>query len=92
MVLDSPMLIKHTGRSGFNSSLEENYDFSECLDKMGDLVERLNVTVKADELVSCCTYVVIARTLISPLSALLIVLQCHSLSDSVQLREMWASH
>ncbi|KAL8929907.1 MAG: hypothetical protein Q9208_001051 [Pyrenodesmia sp. 3 TL-2023] len=53
VAMHSPILIGDTGRSGLNSILEENYDFSECLDKMGDLVERLNVKVKADELVSC---------------------------------------
>lgn len=85
--LHRPMLIRNMRRLGFDSNLEENYDFSECLDEIGDLEEIPSVTVEADELVLCCTYVVTARTLITPLSALLIVFQCRSLSDSVQLRE-----
>ncbi|KAL8753439.1 MAG: hypothetical protein Q9184_005421 [Pyrenodesmia sp. 2 TL-2023] len=42
--------------SGFNPSLEENYDFSKCLDKIRDLAERPKVTVKADELVPCLSF------------------------------------
>lgn len=39
----------------FGKSLIEGYDFSKCLDRMGDLETKPNVVVRADEVVSCCT-------------------------------------